>query len=454
MNVSMWDRTDARLPLRERRLRARAPQVAAPLALAGAGMVTLIWWWGTPPALGPGATLTDAGRLTGLFAGYVAVLQVLLRARVPVIERTLGTDRINVAHRLLGTYLLVAIGAHATLITVGYSRVSRTSLTSQLGTLVRAYTHVVFAVAAAGIFLVVGLTSMPFIRRRLRYELWQVVHTLVYLAIALAFFHQVAVGETFVHNSTTRWAWTAMFAGVGAVSLWYRWLRPVHLLARHRLTVTDVHQETPRTVSIWITGRRLDRFPAEAGQYLRWRFLTRSTWYVAHPYSLSAEPDGQRLRITATVSGRRSSLLPELRPGTKVVAEGPCGGLLAERRWDGPVVLIAGGIGVTPLRALFTTFPSLPITLIYRSHTTSELAFRVELEQLAAERDARIHYLVGGRDEARNALTPDHLAHLCPGIRRARVYVCGSAGFVSHVRASLAQLGVPRPHIHTEAFQL
>jgi predicted ferric reductase len=413
-----------------------------------------MWWRNAPPAVGPGATLTDAGRLTGLLAGYVAVLQVLLRARVPVIERTLGTDRINAAHRLLGGYLLVAVAAHAALITTGYSRSSGTSPASQFAALVTSYSYVVWAVVAAGLLLAVGLTSMPAIRRRMRYELWHGVHTLVYVAIALAFFHQVTVGEHFVHNSKTRMAWTLMFAGVGAVALWCRWLRPLHLLARHRLTVAAVHPETPGAVSIWITGRRLDRFPAEPGQYFRWRFLTRRTWHVAHPYSLSAEPDGRRLRITATVSGRHGSLLPALPAGTRIVAEGPCGGLLAERGWDGPVLLIAGGIGVTPLRALFAAFPSGLVTLVYRSRTDSDVAFRTELDELAAERNARVHYLPGARDEVGNSLAPGRLVHLCPEIERAKVYVCGSAGFVDHVRASLSALGIASPDIHTESFQL
>jgi predicted ferric reductase len=430
------------------------PQVPGALAIAGATLILIMWWRGAPPAVGPGSTSTDAGRLTGLLAGYTALLQVLLRARVPVLERTLGTDRINAAHRLLGSYLLVAITAHATLITVGYSRSGGTPLLSQLGALVTSYSYVVWAVVAAGILLVVGLTSVPVIRRHLRYELWHALHVSAYVAVALAFLHQVALGEHFVHSPRTRMLWTALFAGVGATVLWYRCLRPLQLLARHRLKVAAVQLETPGAVSIWITGRRLDRFPAEAGQFFRWRFLTRGTWYVAHPYSLSAEPDGRRLRITATVSGRHSSRLPGLPPGTKVIAEGPSGGLIASPGWVGPVLLVAGGIGITPLRALLGAFPCGQATLVYRSRTASDIAFRAELERMGDERDARIHYLVGSRHESRNSLAPDHLVHLCPEIRTSKVYVCGSVAFVDHVRASLTALAVPGRHIHTEAFQL
>jgi predicted ferric reductase len=424
------------------------------LAFVGAFLLVFAWWRGAPPAVGPGATLTDAGRLTGLLAGYVAVLQLLLRARLPVIERSVGTDRINAAHRLLGAYLIAVVLAHATLITAGYSRTSGTSLAVQFGAFLTSYPFVAWAMLAAGILLTVGITSVPIIRRHLRYEVWHGLHTLVYLAIVLAFFHQVTDGEHFVHSPTSRMAWTVMFAGAGAAVLWYRWLRPIRLFARHRLTVESVHRETPGTVSIWLSGRRLDGFPGEPGQFFRWRFLTHQTWHVAHPYSLSAEPDGLRLRITATVSGRHSSLLPELPVGTPVLAEGPCGGLLAKNDWHGPVLLIAGGIGITPIRALFADIPSARLTLIYRSHRAADMPFCSELDHISASRDARVHYLIGSRHEARNSLSPDRLAHLCPDVRRAQVYICGSAGFVGHVLASLSTLRVANSHIHTEAFQL
>ena len=430
------------------------PRDITALALIGAVLLVGMWWRGAAPAVGRGAALTDAGRLTGLLAGYVALLQVLLRARLGVIERTLGTDAINAAHRLLGGYLLALVLAHATLITAGYADRLHMTILGQLRALLTAYPYVMWAVIAAGLLVGVGATSAPSVRRRLRYEIWHSLHLVVYVALALAFFHQVTVGEHLVHTVPLRIAWTALWGTVAAVILCSRWLRPVQLLARHRLTVAAIRRETPATVSIELTGRRLDRFPAEPGQYLRWRFLTRRNWYVAHPYSLSAEPDGRRLRITATVAGRHSSLLPELPVGTRVVAEGPCGGLLAKPGWNGPVLLIAGGIGITPLRALFATCPGAPVTLIYRGHAAADMPFRAELDEIADHRDARVHYVIGSRHEPANQLAPEQIARICPDVRRAHVYVCGSAGFVHNVRTSLSELGIRTGDILSESFQL
>ncbi len=411
--------------------RIARPRDVATLATVGAVLLVVVWWRDAVPAVGRGAALTDAGRLTGLLAGYVALLQVLLRARLGMIECTLGTDAINTTHRVLGGYLLALVLAHASLITAGYADRVHMRMFSQFRSLVTSYPYVGWAAIAASLLVGVGVTSAPMIRRRLRYEIWHGLHLAVYAALVLAFFHQVANGEHFVHSPQLRIAWTALWLSVAVVVVWRRWLQPVEM-----------------------TGRRLDRFPAEPGQYFRWRFLNRSSWYVAHPYSLSAEPDGRRLRITATVAGRYSARLPDLRVGTRVMAEGPCGGLLARRGWSGPVLLIAGGVGITPLRALFATCPGSPITLIYRAHETSSMPLRAELTDIADRRGARVHYLLGSRHDPPNQLTPEQIAGMCPDIGRAQVYVCGSATFVRHVRTSLSKLGVSSANVRAESFQL
>jgi len=428
----------------------------AAIMVAGAALVTATWWRAAPAPVGAGAALTDAGRLTGLLAGYVAVLQVTLRIRLPVVEHKLGTDSINDTHRLLGGYLIVLIVGHATLITAGYTRASRSSVPGELMTLVTSYPYILWAVIAALLLIGVAVSSLPVIRRRLLYEAWHGLHLLVYAALALAFFHQVTVGEHFRHQAVLRAAWTVLFAGVGAAVIAFRFLRPVCLCFRHRLVVESVVHETPEIISIRITGRNIHRLHAKPGQYFRWRFLASGAWYLAHPYSLSEEPGGRSFRITVRTAGPHTAMLSQLPAGTRVIAEGPCGGLIAEASWAGPVALIAGGIGITPLRALFATAPCAEhaITLIYRVHDPADIVFRAELEQIAAQRGGKLHFLIGGRDDPRNDLSPASLTRLCPDLARSRVLICGPAGYAQTIRASLAALGVPTGRMRSESFQM
>jgi ferredoxin-NADP reductase len=145
-----------------------------------------------------------------------------------------------------------------------------------------------------------------------------------------------------------------------------------------------------RPHKVQIGGRHLQELGAEAGQFFRWRFLTAGTWRSAHPFSLSAPPRGDTLRITAKALGDGSRRLQALRRGTPVLAEEPYGALTARRRTRRAVLLIAGGTGITPMRALFETLDVAGerLTLLYRASTERELIFRAEIDAITRRRGA------------------------------------------------------------------
>jgi predicted ferric reductase len=290
-------------------------------------------------------------------------------------------------------------------------------------------------------------------RRRLRYETWYYLHLYTYLAIALAFSHQFADGTTFLSNLAARFWWSAMYLTVAALIAWYRLAVPLLSFARHGFHVIGVKQEGPGVVSVYIGGDRLDELGAEPGQFFRWRFLTRSMWWSSHPYSLSAAPGEDVLRITAKDLGDHSAALAQLRPGTRVVAEGPYGAFRAPRPGRG-VVLLAGGVGITPLRALFATLPG-PVTLIYRARNPRDVVFREELDAIAAARGAIVHYVIGSRAEmGGDPLSPRVLRSLAPALDAQDVYVCGPPGMTSAAVKALRAAGVPKRSIHHESFEL
>src|SRR4029077_13554546 len=123
-------------------------------------------------------------------------------------------------------------------------------------------------------------------------------------------------------------------------------------------------------------------------------------WWRAHPYSISAEPNGRWLRFTVKALGDDSARLDRLAIGPRVIVEGPYGNLTTDRRTARDVLLVAGGIGITPLRALLEELaPRARVTLLYRARTTLALVFRRELDTLAEGRHVVVRYLVGRRDE-------------------------------------------------------
>ncbi|MCX4858562.1 ferredoxin reductase family protein [Streptomyces canus] len=441
-----------------RRIRPRRSPAAPLLVLSWAGAAAVLWlWWHNTPAVA--ATTADrmvnAGRITGLLAGYAIALVIAQMARVPALERRVGSDRVAGWHARTGRYALCLTLAHVVLILYGYALQSDTGIVAQTVSVVTDHPEMIKATVGTLLLLLVGFVSAGAVRRRMRYELWYYLHLLTYAAVYLAFWHQLATGNEFAGNATARAAWYALYATVGALLLWYRVLTPVRLNLRHRMRVESVVQEAPDIVSVLIRGRRLHRLGAEAGQFFRWRFLTRGLRWSANPYSLSAPPRPDLLRITVKAVGGHSAALAGLRPGTRVWAEGPYGAMTAARRSRGKVLLLAGGAGITPLRALFETLPGAPgdLTLLYRARTEEELALRDELEEIADARGAQLLYAVNRADGRRVAVTAKMLRRILPDIARHDVYLCGPPGLAEESYDALREAGAPHRRIHHESFE-
>jgi ferredoxin-NADP reductase len=247
-----------------------------------------------------------------------------------------------------------------------------------------------------------------------------------------------------------------MYIAVAVLLLWFRVCTPLFAVLYHRMRVVEVRPEGPDAVSVYVTGRRLDELAAQSGQFFRWRFLTRGLWWAGNPYSLSAPPRPDLLRITVTVAGGHSAALRSVRPGTRVLAEGPYGAFTAERRRQSKTLLIAGGSGITPVRALFESMPGAAgdITLIYRASSPHDLLLQREIDVIAQHRGARAHYLVGRRRTGTaDQLSARNLTRLVPDLRKHDVFVCGPPGFTDKVVSSLRGAGVPRQCIYRESFE-
>ncbi len=359
----------------------------------------LLWVHDTPIVSGFGDWLTNAGRITGLLAGYAIVVLLALMSRAPALERGVGTDRLARWHAMGGRYTVSLAVAHTLLIIWGYAVTDHTNVVSQTSSFIMTYPDVLMATVAVFLLLGVGITSARAARRKLSYETWHFIHLYTYLAVALAFSHQFSTGADFVNNAKARWLWSALYIGVAALLFWYRLVTPVRATFRHRMQVLEVRRENADVVSVYIGGRHLDELRTEPGQFFRWRFLTRDLWWAANPYSLSAAPHRDWLRVTVKIAGSHSAALAALEPGTRVLAEGPYGSFTATRRRRRKVLLVAGGVGITPLRALFETLPGAPgdITLLYRVNSDDDLVLRARARTHRAKREARRSTTCSGR---------------------------------------------------------
>jgi predicted ferric reductase len=429
------------------------------VALAAANAVLIVAMWvrhGGLDHLGSASgILTGAGQIAALLGTYVALLGLVLVSRSPWLDQLFGTDGLLAAHRWTGFATVWLLAAHVAFTTAGYAITG--GLVEQFVTFVATYPYVLMASVSMALFLAIAVASVRAARRRVSYETWYGIHLYAYLAMALGFAHQVVVGSDFANDPVARAYWIGLYVAVIALIAVFRLGQPLALSLRHRLRVANVAEEAPGVVSVYVTGRHLERLATRSGQFFVWRFLARDGWWRGHPFSLSAAPNGEFLRITIKALGDDTRDLQRLRVGTPVFVEGPYGALTGAQRSRRGVVLIAGGIGIAPLRALFEDLPAGPgdLVLLYRASRPDDVVFRDELDALTRVRGATVRYLVGRRGTPglpADPLAAGSLRSLVPDIRERDVYVCGPVPMMDTVHHSLRSLRVPASQIHAERF--
>jgi predicted ferric reductase len=420
------------------------------------GLATSIelWWLGTDELTITADVVTAAGRATGMAAGYMLLMQILLMSRVGWLERSVGTHNLTRWHRRLGACLVLLVLAHVSLIVVGYATLANRKPVDQAWDMFTGYEDLDEAFVAAALLTGLGLLAIRGIRRALPYEAWYWLHLTAYVVLLLGYAHQFVYGQDLADGTFGRWYWIGLHVLV-LVSLAHgRIIGPALFNLRHRLRVEHVVSESPSAVSIYVTGHALARLGAQAGQHLRWRFLARGCWWQSHPFSLSAAPNEQWLRVTVKAVGRHTEALQQIQPGTRVLAARPAGHFTAAWQVGRAALLIAAGSGIAPIRALLDDLPDGSI-LIYRARNPVDLVFRTELDRLAHHRNTRVVYVVGRRFDPhpRQIFTARALRQLVPDLRERDVYLCGPPELVRSVVQVLRRVGVPKPQIHLDPFE-
>ena len=393
-------------------------------------------------------------RLAALVGTYLSVIGIFLIARIPAVEKSIGHDQLVIWHRNLGPWSLYLIGAHFFLVVVGYAGQDQLSLAREIWRMLQDFAWMWWALAGFVLMIQAGITSYKKARAKYSYETWWILHVLTYGAVASAFMHQIQNGQMFIEHPLNRAYWIGLYVLMAFAVVWCRFLVPVVRSLRHDLRVERVIEESPGVYSVIMKGRNLAKLGAEGGQFFEWRFVSKSHFLVAHPYSLSAAPTSRYLRITVKGLGDHSRSLATIKSGTRVLIEGPYGAFRAGQAKRKRVVLVGGGIGVTPVRALLDEFKnSVHIDFIYRVSRAEDLALKAELDQIAADSGGftRVHYMVGSRRE--HPMDAAHLLSVVPTVRESDIYICGPKALVAAVVEAADDLGISPDRVHHEEFE-
>ena len=428
------------------------------------GLLLVTYWWvaggGVQDLGGWDSALLSTGRLSGLIASVLLLTQVLLMARLPVLEHAFGQDRLAHLHRLVGFTSFNLMLAHVVLIVWGYAGGTIPRVPAETWRMTVDDPGMLLAVAGSLCLVMVVVTSIRAARTRLRYESWHLLHLYAYLGVGLALPHQLWTGQELLASTASTVFWWSVWAMSALATVIFRVALPVQRSLAHRVRVASVVAESPDVVSVHLTGRGLDRLHAEAGQFFVWRFLDGAGRTRGNPYSLSAAPTDDTLRITVKDLGDDSGRLRTLAPGTRVMFEGPYGRLGARARTRDKLAFIGAGVGITPLRALAEGLDYQPGEAVLLQRYRDEPLMSAELQDLARTRGLELLWLPGHRRapdswlgaHAGDADDQTSLTFWVPDLDQRDVYVCGPAAWTDEVLRTLAAAGVPPEQVHLETF--
>ena len=397
--------------------------------------------------------IASISRLAALTGSYFAIVGIFFVARIPAVERGVGHDRLVAWHRKLGPWSLYLILIHFLFVILAFAGQDQIPLYKELWNFLTLFPWMWWALAGFILMMAAGVTSYKKARAKMSYETWWIIHIYTYVAIAASFMHQVLNGQMFVGHPLNRLYWTALYIFMAAAVIIYRIGIPLVRSLRVNLVVERVVVEGPGLISVIMKGRNLKTLAAEGGQFFGWRFLTRGHFLMSHPYSLSAAPTDNHLRITIKDLGDHSRATRHIKPGTRVFVEGPYGAFTAGRATRPHLVMIGGGVGITPIRALMEEFKNgVQMDVFYRVSKKEELILKDELDYLEKNSSGsiRIHYLVGSRKDY--PMDAEFIKAYAPRAADSDFYICGPEALVETVRKAAADLGVPKNRFHDEDF--
>lgn len=418
------------------------------------------WLQGNMRPLGSGQTalvIFAVARLVGLVAMFSLLTQLVVMSRQSWLEPVFGLDRLAVFHRRNGVIALCLVLLHPILMLTGGMILSGRDAVAQFLFLLN-LPFIPLALTAVILLLLTVGTSIYIVRRHLRFETWYVVHLLNYAALFLVVWHQLVLGV----SGPLRVYWIAIFVGAMTTMLYWRWLRPVLHMWRYDFRVEKVVAETPTTTNVYIAGENLQYLNAKGGQFVMVRFLTRKLGWQEHPFSLSMLPTNNQLRLTIKQLGDFTNQIPQLKPGTRVMISGPHGAFTHDKQVAQKVLYIAGGIGITPIRALIQeratgAAQGGDAVLLFGNRTIGDTALLTELQQLGAKIKMPIHNVLSeqpGYSGENGIIDTQRIQRLVPDVAERDVFLCGPPPMMAGVRASLKQLGVPDGQVHYERFSL
>ena len=390
--------------------------------------------------------------VTGLVALSALVVTVTLPSRMRGLSRALGLETLLDLHRQLGVLMGVAVALHAACVVVADP--TRVTTANPRG---------IAAVIGSGALGVLLLLALRRHRSSQPHEVWRWVH----LVMAAGVVGGSALHVLWLNNLVNDAVMGPVLVLLGLLLvavLVLRWgLRGV-FEHEGRMRVRAVRRESA-TVSTLVLGGRSRHSGAwfQPGQFA-WLRLERYS-VEEHPFTIaSSAHEAGRVEFTIRHTGDFAERLRRLPRGATVWVDGPYGSFTTDAVPSAGFVLIAGGVGITPMMRMLRTAAdrrdTRPYRLVVHARDRADLLFRAELSQLRTRLDLEVTEVLrqpeldwdGATGPVDTALLAAVLTDLDTPSLRLDYFICGRPSLVTDVLDTLASLGVPQDRVHTEQF--
>lgn len=415
-----------------------------------AGVVITVLPQPAPPSV------YSLGQAAGTLALTAIAIQLVLASRWRSLERGIGLDRIMRWHSVNAKLIALFVIVHPLLLFI------RELLKGDITAPYTMYgTDILGGVIGA---VVIGIIWISVLKRKqlgLLYERWRIVHLLTYLLAAIGLYHSLVLGSD-IKNGRPLYTWWLLLTAVSVGAVVYRYVvrrmtftGSEYEVVTNKLETHDVHTITLRPVESAV----LDHEP---GQFAFLTFTSEDIPVEEHPFTIASAPGADAISFSIKESGDFTSLLGKVGRRDTAHVEGPYG-VFSNKDMPGPFVLIAGGIGITPLmsmlRAMQEQGRTQPRTLLlYANRSQGDIAFLGELAAIERGSDwlRVVHILSQEKVEGmRNGFVDvTVLKDEVEELTTATYFICGPPPMMDALRTTLAELGVPDVQVVTERFAL
>ncbi len=395
------------------------------------------------------------------YTGFAMIgLQFVLTARVKLIKAPFGSDIVYYFHHKASIVLFVLVALHPLILFVFNPQ------TLNLLNLIKAPWAARFGVTAVVAMALLIILSIWRKKLKIEYDKWRIWHGILATAgIALAMIH-IELRGYYLNTLWKQLFWGAYGLFWVGLMAWVRVIKPL-ILMKKAFTVEKVVAERGNAFSLVLKAPKNARFHFQPGQFAWLTIWDSPLKDHEHPFSISSSAEEtDRLTFTIKELGDFTSRIKTINAGQHVYVDGPFGGFSIDRHPHAQeIVLIAGGIGITPMMSMLSTLADRgdqrPLTLIYANKTMEAATFLEEIETLTTKLNLTLVHVPeippeGWQGES-GFVNAQILDKYLPKNRtrdRVEIFICGPGPMMNAVEKALEQIGVPIGDFHSERFDL